>query len=250
MIMKKSIYLYFIFILLSCNEDKKYEIIKEVYFYSYEISNSDNAKIGYFEPEDYPGEALSIKSITSDGENIFLLDGYHQNIKKIDIEKGKIKISEKINNDFLSDMVYFENDLFIASKYKGIYIYNSKLTQINFIELKKYFGSEKYFYFEDNSLFLYIPDNSLSIELNRNGLGKSIEESNINVVGTRFIRNKKIDYNDLILNIEDKYFKLKRPYENTFKYFNSINIYYDDNLLSYYSIDSDSLNLYIYNLGN
>jgi hypothetical protein len=141
--------------------------------YTFSCSNSDYRCFGY---EIWEGdENVGVKSICLDENNAYLTDVYHNNIKKINIEDGKITSSlplldtpPSISGVWLRDIAIFDYKLYVTSDIDSIYVFNKDLILIETIASFK--GRKTFYRVTDDSLYVYLnstqmPDKNISVDL-------------------------------------------------------------------------------------
>jgi hypothetical protein len=156
----KRIYLFFLllinFVLLKSQEIK---------LYKYQINNANKDSFGYvFYENDAP---LGIKSLTLDNnDNIYFLDAFHLNIKRLDMHTGLLS-TININNlkhekTNLTDIYIWDKNLFIMTEF-GAYCFDNEYKTISnfvlpdtFLSLGVIFEKNK-----NDSLYFYIYDSRI-----------------------------------------------------------------------------------------
>ncbi len=155
-------------------------------------NNEDSTKFGVqFVEHDLPiGEA----ALVIDDRFAFIVDQYHNNIKRIDLETGQIISSKKLSQKrlFLNDIVIFRNLLYVSTELDTIFVLGKDFSKETKFFLKKGRSSFSRIFGID-SLILFYPDLQEYITLS--GENKLINERKVSFIergNEVFYKNKYV----------------------------------------------------------
>lgn len=254
MIKSKTLHLFLIIIfaqLVSCrfiNNTKKYTASSERVFdkeleifprdyriFEFNFNNQDPSAFG----KEYIKGDLPItpSSITVFNNEIFIVDPFHNNVKKIDIETTELTSSTPVSSRraWLYDVIAFNNRIYVSSEADTIYVFTTGLTLVNKIFITKGKG---YFYdVNGDSLIIGYPaeghkyftiDSTNSIIRETEGY-----RDKSNLVHGKFCA--RTDGDTVITTYYGK-IRLKKRYR-----FEGINLDYDSYKLVYFNTDTTRL---------
>ncbi len=181
---------------------------------------------------------ISPKSIAIYDEWIYIIDTYHNNIKRIDYNKNNLKSSKILSKDniWLNDIIVFNNKLYIISEIDSLYIYDFDLNLIERKWLNK--GEGKFYKLYNDSLIIsypaekykFITINSKDEIINVSHGYRSKKDLSHGKFCIRDVENSIIEtaYGKFVLNQEYKY--------------EGANLDFDEKKISFFNTDSN----YIY----
>lgn len=200
-------------LLISCEMRQSVDSSEDDLFNKYksfavQVDNSNPDQIGY---EKYANEGpITITSMIIEGANIYLVDRYHKNIKKINIWTEELLASNVLNNDmqpWLQDLAFFNDMLVVLTDLDTSYMMTKGLNNIESFKTnngKKYFikknGSSSIVYYNLNEKNCYsLNDKWLHSNVSDNcempdiwGLGNLMKPYKEKVIsGDRFVYTPK-----------------------------------------------------------
>jgi len=125
--LKTFIYILLVSVLTNCHNNvsnSNFNYLKSIKKIFLPVNNHNEKFIGYMHYEDDMNQGPS--SIFVYDKYIYLLDSYHENIKKINITTGKITSTSK-KDIWLTDIFLFKNKLIAPSELPKVLIYNLNL---------------------------------------------------------------------------------------------------------------------------
>lgn len=169
--------------------------------YSFTVNNKDSNCIGFNLVEG--DESCGVRSIAifPNSKYVFIVDGNHNNLKRIDISTGQMKSGRKINEYFkneyisLNDIAVFDGKIYLTSS-SDIIIFDINLEYLSRIKMDTHaVNSVTFCRVTNDSLFVYLTHKQLkdrSIEENQLVITKnSFFMKSINIPITQFIEESK-----------------------------------------------------------
>lgn len=104
----------------------------------FDVDNNDNSKFGYKEFE--MDQDISVKSICLDSCYAYLLDSYHNNIKKVNITNGEIVTSTVISsrkNCWLRDVYIFNDKLIVSDDFDSIFVLDKNMNKLSAVYIPR-----------------------------------------------------------------------------------------------------------------
>lgn len=231
--------LIFFFCSLSGQEKKpKTPIIKSPMILK--VDNNDFKKIGFLSVKD--DESIGVKSIIIEDSVIYLVDAFHSNLKKLNIITGKFSSSLPLseNRAWLRDVGVFNKTLFVLSDLEINYILDLNLNMIKIFKLPI---GQKYVYKAYNdSLLIYNMGKLISI--NKNGDILNTRTESVDILSRTHGKQFRIDNNIIETNYGRVCISSNFPYTWK-KYYDAINIDFNDRRLVYYELNLNYLKIFI-----
>jgi len=126
--------------LLSDFDSTKIKLIKNRQTFTFPVSKNPS-DFGYYV---FPGtgEIFSVSSIRLIDNAIYLTDASNSNIKKIDLNTGKLSVSKSLKRDrsWLISLGYLNNQLYLITNWNIVYIMDLDLNYKRSILLKNFVG--------------------------------------------------------------------------------------------------------------
>jgi len=140
--------------LLSDFDSTKIKLIKNRQTFTFPVSKnpSDFGYDVFFQT----GEVTSVTSIRLIGNAIYLTDAKNSNVKKIDLNTGRLSVSKplKRNRTWLSSLGYLNNQLYVLTDFNIVYIMDLDLNYKRSILLSDFAGEVFVNYEKPDSLIL------------------------------------------------------------------------------------------------
>jgi hypothetical protein len=227
--------------------------------YTIAISNKNKNCIGY---EHYKEDMdLSLSLIYKYNNFIFLLDKYHQNIKRLDLKTKEIISSEKLNRT-LDDIIVRNNLLYVTGYAGSLFVLDINLKTIKTIALPM--GSK--FFYNDNNVIAVLGYESeqrkdLSVVYQRlklNPLDYSLEKDSLVLSYAEYVKrdiavnNKHFDYkqekhnNSIIIKSSYGNYKINNLILDFNNYITN-NVFCDKDSIVYFEIKRNKLIIHVYN---
>lgn len=216
--------------------------------YSYRVNNENKNSFGY---KDYHDLDVGPTSIILDSIFVYIVDQYHSNIKRINLNTGEIKTSHKLGSipmAWLRDIAIFNNRLYITTDLDSIYVLSKEFESITSLYMDK---GEKYFSnIDENELTVYI---TLKAKLSKIGPDNNLIES-LKILpfdifktphGKEFRVYQEKDGKKFIKTPYDT-IQLQSKYNEIFPYYNAILEDFSENKFVYFCVDSKTFTLHIY----
>jgi hypothetical protein len=204
------------------------------------VNNRDYEKIGF---ELITGdESNGVKSIILKDTVIYLLDAFHNNIKKINLITGKVKSSLPLSNKkaWLRDLAVFDKKLFVTTDVEANYILDLNL---NLIKTFKLPTQTKYVYkvFKD-SLLIYDLGKIIAI----NNAGTVLDTRNEDIDILKMAHGKKYTIQGNTINTEYGTAHINSSFPYTWKnYYDAINIDFNNKELVYFEVNPKWLKVFL-----
>jgi hypothetical protein len=205
------------------------------------VNNRDYEKIGF---ELITGdESNGVKSIILEDTVIYLLDAFHNNIKKINLITGKVKSSLRLSNKkaWLRDLAVFDKKLFVTTDLEANYILDLNLNLIKTFKLPM---QTKYVYkvFKD-SLLIYDLGKVIAI----NNAGTVLDTRNEDIDILKMAHGKKYTIHGDTINTEYGTAHINSSFPYTWKkYYDAINIDFNNKELVYFEVNPIWLKVFLY----
>jgi hypothetical protein len=221
----------------SSNNEKRISTFCQEYSFAF-----DSLSVNSFAKKYYSGDLpISPSSITILGNNIYIVDVYHNNVKRFNLESknlySSLPISEK--RIWLYDIIAFNDKIYVTSETDSIYIFSPELILLNKLFLNK--GKGLFFKSYDDSLIVsYSADKHKFVTLNKKGEVVNISygyRNKSNLAHGKYCERKNKSYH---VNTSLGLVQLEKEYE-----FEGINLDYDNSKLVFFNTDSNNLYLYI-----
>jgi hypothetical protein len=202
------------------------------------FDNTDPSSFGFqFFNDD---ESIGPKSILISGHFAFIVDTYHSNIKKINLQTGEKAVSQTLGNKraWLRDIIDFNDKLYILTDLANNYVLDNSLNYIKDIILKEgpKFGLKS----EEEYLLIYSMGEVLYLN-KADIIVKRITEDH-NVFQT--IRGKEFQINNDYITTEYGKGFHSGFYRPTWDYYDSINIDFNSSGIAFFVIDRNCLKLF------
>jgi hypothetical protein len=124
--------------------------------FAYDFSNTDFHKIGRKKFDD--GSEQSVTSICRFGNNIYVTDPVHSNVKLIDAENGTMKASNQFAKiGELSDVLVIDSSLYVVSTTGFLIVLNLELQVQKSIKLPLNACSDLRFLRHDSAYYIFCP---------------------------------------------------------------------------------------------
>ena len=160
--------------------------------FHFEYDNQDETKFGVkFVEHDLP---IGQPSLVLQGDTCYVVDAFHNNVKKIDLISGAIASGAKFPGPrvWLYDIMIFNSKLFVSSELDTIYVFSKNL---ELLEKRAIMRGRSSFVrkFGDDSLSIFYMDENKSVTLDNN-----LEVLNVKSISVRevadetYFRNKTI----------------------------------------------------------
>lgn len=105
-----------------------------LHVFTFRVDNSKPEAIGYINnhsgPE--PDWDIAIQSIYLDGNQAFLVDQYHGNVKRIDLLTGQMISSDKVSTrpyPWIRDVAVFHDKVYVSDDFDSIFVFNKDLSR-------------------------------------------------------------------------------------------------------------------------
>jgi hypothetical protein len=237
-----KIFIFLLLFFISCSAQNSFKYTK----YKFNVDNNNPTIFGY-EKIEYD-EDIGPKSIIIDNNIAYIVDTYHGNIKKVDLNTGILSSSVPLspkNNLFLRDVIVWEEKILISSDLDSIYVLNSNLKFEIAIKTKRF---DKYFLKANDSLFIYFSNEQMKCSLDLNGKLTNCVNIYIDNITPAHSKEYIVSNNNNISFIETAFFKIKLKKEIPKLYFryDSINIDFDKQTLVYFDINKNFFELHVY----
>lgn len=140
----------------SCNLNKNNELVfpqgaKLVYKYSFDINDCN--KFGFKKYE--TGEVLSVNCMLVNGDLVYLSDPVQRNIKKIDINTGKILKCSDVKDNFITSLCYFNDSIYALTYGNCVIVFDQNLEVSRQIDFHDYIGDKYIFSRTEDTLIIY-----------------------------------------------------------------------------------------------
>lgn len=221
--------------------------------FHYKIDIHDNRKFGYIQPNEGVCEGPLIISVWS--HYAFITDAFHSNIKKIDLNSGKLfssrqlGINEKVNRSWIRDVNIFGNNVFVTSDLDSIFILDINLKYKKGICVSR--GVKRIVIQGDSLLYVYNWWTKEKLFFEKNGELVSIMKNEEEYLTEPWQRKYSIDSTKLAkyLNYDNKSILLSKSFYTVQGSIDDAeNIAWNDKFVTYFLINNRSLNLYILKL--
>lgn len=252
-------------VLISCikTDNSKHETIEATQpkIFTFPIDNEDPCKFGFVEMDN--GISIGVTSVCIVNNFVYLTDEYHKNVKRIDILNSNLICSDKITDSTFfkqfNDVIDFNDNLYITSSEKNIYVVDYNLKKSFSFELPTRGGYPiSIMSRSDSTIDFSVPvrDSLYRINISNEVVLKRILTSDESSRLTNYfnvelgnIRSKKLEYiksdSAEYIKIDQKTIKLITPFVYTSDAFN---IDYDKNHMAIFNINTQEVKLYIYPL--
>jgi len=124
---------------------------------TFQTNNSDPAQFGY-ECRENGGPGVGPCSIAVNGEVAFVVDNYHDNIKKLDLASGSIQTTNRSTSAehkrWFRDVTVLHDKVIVSSDLDFLYVYDVDLRLLDSLYVKR---GASYFRWLDDSLTLCSP---------------------------------------------------------------------------------------------
>ena len=209
-----------------------------------QVDKNDSCKPGFDYFKD--SESIAVNSIFLNDDFCFLLDPFHHNIKKVNLNTGEVKCSDPSQIRFKPFSFVVSNDLIYVLTHSTInYVFSTDLEFIREIELPT---SKKHFVgFEGSNIILYIQMDEEIITINKEGMILNRKKGSFDF--QEFCNGKTFEIieneNSSVLKNEFGEFDLGRKFPHTWEYYDSFNLDFDNKNIVYFSSNPDSLVIYV-----
>lgn len=123
----------------------------------FSYDNTDTLSFGVkFVPHDFP---IGQPSLVLNKGNVYIIDAFHSNVKKVDLNTGKFETSQVLpsRGGHLYDAIVFNNKLYISSELDTIYVLDMDLAPL--ARLNPGLGRASFVRtYGNDSLSIYFPD--------------------------------------------------------------------------------------------
>ena len=140
--------------------------LKEAKKWRFKYDNGDSTSFGVeFFDHGFP---LGQPSLALDNEVVYVVDAFHNNIKKINLNTGSLVSSEALSKKrlLLNDIIIFDDALYVSSELDTIFVLNSDLDVIKRFSLNKGRSTFTRSY-ADDSLIVFYPDSQEYLTLSK-----------------------------------------------------------------------------------
>jgi hypothetical protein len=192
----KALLISWIFVTGCLAQNQQIKEPKKSKSYSFLVSNQISSAFGYRIGED--GVPISASDILIVDTLCYILDAAKDNFKIVNLRTGKLTTSQPISIGseelFLTDLVSFNNHIYILSARGNVYKYNRSGKFLKTIVIDNYFN-EKFLYSVETDHFTVFQDTDIEATSD----------------GKQLLTIKRIDSNDQIIS---ENIKLSEPVEN------------------------------------
>jgi len=127
------------FLLASACSSQDYQLVST---YTFPINNDRPNCFGHQPAHDFD---VGPTAIALDGQYVYIVDTYHANIKRIDLDSGVVITSDKISTlkqPWLRDVAVFNDKVYVTSDLDSIYVLSKNLRPLTSVYVGK---EQKYF---------------------------------------------------------------------------------------------------------
>jgi hypothetical protein len=220
----------------------------------------DNAKPGSFGYENYDDdEDVTASVICLSDCFAYVLDVYHNNVKRINIDDGTISISPRLGSrptQWLCDVVVFHNRVYVGDSFDSIFVLSLQLTPLQSIPTP---GRDYKFFVDVSPEHLTVwhqpqwgDDSLVKIDtLGHVGAAVPAVNADFDLYGAAHGKEYKV-YDSVgvwYVRAGSATIKLQRPFPFLGERLAAINVDYDDSTLVFFDVNEREFTLYVYPIG-